>query len=46
MKFPDVQLNNENVLDGARITELTEFILDKFSQEKLLYDEALGNVTK
>lgn len=33
-------VNNGNILDGKRIGELTEFIINKFSEEKLSYDEA------
>lgn len=40
LEFSSVQLNNGYVLDGRKIGELTEFIINKFSMEKLSYDEA------
>ncbi len=40
LEFQSILLNNGNILDGKRIGELTEFIINKFSEEKLSYDEA------
>jgi len=40
LELPSVQMNNGNVLHGKRIGELTEFVINKFSQEELSYDEA------
>lgn len=38
--FQSIQLNNGKILDGEKIGELTDFIINKFSEEKLSYDEA------
>ncbi len=40
MDCASVQMNNGSVLSGKKIGELTEFIINKFSEEKLTYDEA------
>ena len=40
LEFQSILLNNGNILDGKRIGELTEFIINKFSEGKLSYDEA------
>lgn len=38
--FQSIQLNNGKIFDGKKIGELTAFIINKFSEEKLSYDEA------
>lgn len=40
LEFSSVQLNNGEILDGKKIGELTEFIINKFSDERLSHDEA------
>lgn len=40
MEFTSIQMENGNLFDGKRIGELVEFIINKFSEEKLSYDEA------
>lgn len=40
LEFQSVGLNNGEILDGEKIGELTEFIINKFSVEKLSHDEA------
>ena len=40
LEFPSVQLNNGDILDGKKIGELTDFIINKFSEENLSHDEA------
>lgn len=45
--FTSVQMNNGNVFSEEKIRELTEFIINKFSIEKLSCEEAkiiLSNV--
>lgn len=47
MKFQSIQMDNGETFDGKKIGELTEFIINKFSDEKLSHDEAqivLGKV--
>ena len=39
-KFASVQMNNGEIFDGKEIEELIEFIINKFSEEKLSYDKA------
>ncbi len=36
-----VQMNNGKIFEGEKIGELTRFIIDKFSKEKLSHDEAV-----
>lgn len=38
--FQSIQLNNGKIFDGEKIGELTDFIINKFSEEKLSYVEA------
>lgn len=40
MMFENVQMENGSILDGERIGELVNFIIDKFSEEKMNHDEA------
>lgn len=40
MEFASIRMNNGNVLDGKKIGELTEFIINKFSEEGMTCDEA------
>lgn len=40
MNCTSIQMDNGRVFEGKKIGELTEFILNKFSEEKLTYDEA------
>ncbi len=39
-EFASIQLNSGRVFNGKKIGELTAFIINKFSEEKLSYDEA------
>lgn len=39
--YQSVQMNNGKVFNGEQIKELTEFVINKFSNEKLSYDEAI-----
>lgn len=41
MQFQSIQMNNGKVFEGRKIGELTQFIIDKFSREKLSHDEAI-----
>ena len=41
MEFRSVQMDNGSVFNGKKIGELAAFIIDKFSQEGLSYDEAV-----
>lgn len=36
----NVAMNNGDIFKGEKISELTEFIIDKFADEKLTYAEA------
>lgn len=40
LEFSSVALDNGEILDGKKIGELAEFIINKFSEEKLSYEEA------
>lgn len=39
-EFPSIQMVNGEIFDGERIRELTEYIINKFSDEGLSHDEA------
>lgn len=41
MEFQTVQMNNGSLFKGKKIGELATYIIDKFSQEGLSYDEAV-----
>lgn len=40
MNFQSVQMNNGEIFDGTKMGELTKYIINKFSEEGLSYDEA------
>lgn len=40
LEFSSVTFDNGEILDGKKIGELAEFIINKFSEEKLSYEEA------
>lgn len=40
IEFYSVQMNYGKIIDAEKIGELTKYIIDKFSEEKLSYDEA------
>lgn len=40
MQLRSIQMNNGKVFEGKKIGELTEFIINKFSDEQLTCDEA------
>ncbi len=40
MEFGSIMMNNGEIFDGKKIGELTEFIINKFSEEGLSYDES------
>lgn len=40
MEFASILMNNGEFFDGKKIGELTDWIINKFSEEKLSYDEA------
>lgn len=40
MEFPSIVLGSGTIFDGEKIGELTEFIINKFSEEGLNCDEA------
>lgn len=40
LEFASVQMDNGEMLNGKKIGELTEFIINKFSEENLTHDEA------
>lgn len=41
MEFSSIQMANGEIFDGKKIGELTEFIINKFSDEGLSHDESL-----
>lgn len=40
MEYQSIQMNNGTIFNGHKIGELVEFIINKFSEEKLTCDEA------
>lgn len=40
LEFSSILLNSGKTFDGKKIGELTEFIINKFSEEQLSHDEA------
>ena len=41
MEIASVQMDNGKIFDGKKIGELVKDIINKFSEEKLSYDEAM-----
>ena len=40
MNFQNIQMNNGTVLTATKTEELVRYIVNKFSEENLTYDEA------
>ena len=40
MNFQNIQMNNGTVLKATKTEELVRYIVNKFSEENLTYDEA------
>lgn len=40
MNFQNIQMNNGTVLTATKAEELVRYIVNKFSEENLTYDEA------
>lgn len=40
MNFQNIQMNNGTVLTATKTEELVRYIVNKFSEENLAYDEA------
>lgn len=38
---PDIDMGNGKILPGEKVSELTKFIINKFADENLTYDESI-----